>query len=67
MKVGDIVEAASKLSEEERASIASRLRHGLESPHHWVSAEEVPRRMKEAKDDPSVGRNWDQIKSELGR
>jgi len=31
------------------------------------SSEEAHRRLKELKNDPSVGRNWAQIKSELGR
>ena len=61
MEVEETVEAASKLSEEERAAIASRLLHGLESPHHWVSDEEVSRRMKEAKDDSSVLISFDEL------
>ena len=54
MKVEEILEEASKLPENQRASIASRLLHGLESPHHWVSDEEVKERIAEADADPSV-------------
>jgi uncharacterized Ntn-hydrolase superfamily protein len=36
MREEEIVAAASKLPEEARASIASRLIHGLESAKHWV-------------------------------
>ena len=54
MKLDDIVEEAAKLSEEERASLASQLLHGLESPVYEVSDDEVGRRMREADADPSV-------------
>ena len=54
MKVEDIVAEASKLPEEQRASIASRIIHSLEKPQHWVSDEEVAERMDEAERDPSV-------------
>ena len=52
-KVDQIAAEASKLSEEERASLASKLLHGLESPVYTVSDDEVSRRMEEAEKDPS--------------
>jgi hypothetical protein len=54
MKLDEIAAEASKLSEEERASLASRLLHGLETPVYCVSDEEVERRRQEAVADPSV-------------
>jgi hypothetical protein len=54
MKLEEIVVEASKLSEEERASLASQLLHGLETPMYEVSDEEVVRRVREANVDPSV-------------
>ena len=54
MKLEEIVAEASKLSEEERASLASQLLHGLETPVYSVSDEEVRRRMREADEDPSA-------------
>ena len=41
MKLNEIVKEASKLPEVERASLASQLLHGLESPVYDVSDEEV--------------------------
>lgn len=40
MKLEEIAEAASKLPEEERAALASRLIHGLETPVYDVSDDE---------------------------
>lgn len=54
MKVEEIVAEAAKLPEDQRASIAARLLHGLEKPRHWVEDEEVVARMEEADSDPSV-------------
>lgn len=54
MKLEEIAAEASKLTEEERASLASRLLHGLESPIYDVSDDEVARRRKEADEDPGV-------------
>ncbi len=54
MKLDELVSEASKLSEEQRASMASQLLHSLETPHHWVSDEEVSERIREAEEDPSV-------------
>lgn len=67
MKLEEIATEASKLSEEERASLASRLLHGLESPIYTVSDEEVTLRMKEAENDPSVWLTFDQLVSGLKR
>lgn len=54
MTLEEIAQEATKLSEEERASLASRLLHGLETPVYWVTDEEVYRRRQEAEADPSV-------------
>lgn len=61
MRLEEIAAAASKLSEEERASLASRLLHGLETPVYEVSDEEVVRRMAEAERDPSVLLTFDEL------
>ena len=61
MKVEEIVAEASKLSEEKRAAITSRLLHGLETPRYWVGDEEVARRMEEAESDPSVMLSFDKF------
>ena len=65
MKLEEIAEEASKLSEEERASLASRLLHGLETPVYEVRDEEVRQRMREA--DASVWLTFDQLASGLKR
>ncbi len=67
MKLEEIVTEASKLSEEQRASLASRLLHGLESPVYEVSDGEVRQRMDEAENDPSVWLTFDQLVSGLKR
>jgi len=67
MHVEDIVKEASKLPEEDRASIASRLIHGLDAAHHWISDEEVSARMREAEEDPSVLISFDQLVSGIKR
>jgi len=61
MKLEEIVAEASKLSEEERASLASQLLHGLETPVYWVSDDEVGRRMREAEADPGVLITFDEL------
>ena len=61
MKLEQIAEEASKLPEEQRAALASRLLHGLETPVYDVSDEEVFRRMREAEDDPSVLITFDEL------
>ena len=67
MKLEQIVKEASKLSEEERASLASRLLHGLESPVYEVSDQEIVGRMKEAENDSSVWLTFDQLVSGIKR
>ncbi|HVJ45491.1 MAG TPA: hypothetical protein VM511_03830 [Luteolibacter sp.] len=67
MKLEEIVNEASKLSEEERASLASRLLHGLESPVYDVGDEDIADRKKEAADDPSVWLTFDELVSGLKR
>lgn len=61
MKLEEIVAEASKLSEEERASLASRLLHGLETPVYSVSDQEVASRMREAEADPGVLITFDEL------
>ena len=61
MKLEEIAAEASKLSEEERASLASRLLHGLETPVYWISDDEVGRRRQEAEADASVLITFDQL------
>lgn len=61
MKLDEIVAEASKLSEEERASLASQLLHRLETPVYSVSDDEVGRRVREANADPSVLITFDQL------
>ena len=61
MKLEEILEEASKLPEEERASLASQLLHGLESPVYSVPDEEVRRRVREADTDPSVMITFDKL------
>ena len=67
MKLDEIVVEASKLSEEERASLASQLLHGLETPFYEVSDEEVRQRMREADADPSVLITFDELVAGLRR
>ena len=67
MTLEEIAVAASKLTEEERASLASRLLHGLESPVYEVTDEEVVSRMREANSDPSVWLTFDQLATGLNR
>jgi len=67
MKLEEIAAAASKLTEEERASLASRLLHGLESPAYQVPDSEILDRMDEAEKDPTVWLTFDQLVSGLKR
>ncbi len=67
MKIDELVKEASKLPEEERASLASRLLHGLETPVYDVPDEEVFQRMREADKDPSVLITFDELVSGLRR
>ena len=61
MKLQEIVAEASKLPEEERASLASQLLHGLETPVYEVSDDEVQRRMEEASADPGGLITFDEL------
>ena len=61
MKLEEIAAEASKLSEEERASLASHLLHRLETPVYSVSDEDVGRRVREADADPNVLITFDQL------
>ena len=61
MKLAEIVGEASRLSEEERASLASQLLHGLETPFYQVSDEAVARRVKEADENPEVLITYDEL------
>lgn len=54
MKLEEIASEAAKLSEEERASLASRLLHGLQTPVYGVTDEEVAARQREAEANPGV-------------
>ncbi len=67
MKLEEIVAEASKLPEEERASLASQLLHGLETPVYSVLDEEVNRRRHEAEADPSVLITFDELVAGLRR
>ena len=61
MKLEEIVAEASKLPEEERASLASQLLHGLETPVYYVSDEEVRGRMREADADRGALITFDEL------
>jgi hypothetical protein len=67
MKLEEIAAAASKPTEEERASLAARLIHGLESPSYQVPVSEILDRMNEAGKDPTVWLTFDQLVSGLKR
>jgi len=54
MKLEEIASEAAKLSEEERASLASQLLHGLETPVYEVSDSEVATRRRETEADPGL-------------
>ena len=61
MQVKEIIKEASKLTEEQRASIVSQILHTLDVPHHDVNDEEVARRLDEAEKDPSVLISFDEF------
>lgn len=67
MKLEEIASEALKLCEEERASLASRLLHGLETPIHEVPDDEVARRMREADADPGVLITFEELVAGLRR
>ncbi|OYW76148.1 MAG: hypothetical protein B7Z37_09940 [Verrucomicrobia bacterium 12-59-8] len=65
MKLEELSAEAAKLSEDDRASLAARLLHGLEKPHHGVSDAEVMDRVREAESDDGVMITFDQLVSGL--
>lgn len=67
MKLAELVTEASLLTEEERASLASSLLHGLQTPVYEVSDEEVLERIREAESNSAVWFTFDQIASGLKR
>ena len=67
MKLEEIAKEAERLPEEQRASLASRLLHGLETPVYDVSDEEVSRRMREADENPAVLITFEELVSGLHR
>jgi hypothetical protein len=65
MKLEELSAEAAKLPEDERASLAARLLHGLEKPHYSVSDEEVLDRVRDAEETPEVMITFDQLVSGL--
>lgn len=65
MKLEELSAEAAKLPEDERASLAARLLHGLEKPHYSVSDAEVMNRMHEAEKNPEVMMTFEQMVSGL--
>ncbi len=65
MKLDELSAEADKLPEDERASLAARLLHGLEQPHYSVYDEEVLSRVREAEANPDVMITFDQLVSGL--
>jgi hypothetical protein len=61
MKLEELAIEAEALPEEERATLAARLLHSLKSPHHYVSDEEVTRRMREGEADPAVMISYEEL------
>jgi hypothetical protein len=61
MKLDEIVAEVAKLTEEERASLASQLLHGLETPVYSVPDTEVRRRIAEAETDPNALITFDEL------
>jgi hypothetical protein len=67
MKLEEIAAEASKLTEEERAALASRLLHGLETPVYEVTDEELDRRKRETEEHPGIWITFDELVSGLTR
>lgn len=65
MKLDELSAEAEKLSEDERASLAARLLHGLEKPHYSISDQEVLNRVLEAEENPEMMITFDQLVSGL--
>lgn len=67
MNLKEIASEASKPPEEERASLASQLLHGLQTPVYDVSDDELSGRMREGASDPTVWLTFDQLADGLKR
>ncbi len=69
MSTTEIIEGALRLPEDDRATLVAELLESLPAVLSDVDdgSLEARRRLRELKEDPSVGRSWDEIKSELGR
>lgn len=65
MKLEGLSAEVDKLQEDERASLAARLLHGLQKPHDTVSDEEVMSLVREADENPEVMITFDQLVSGL--
>lgn len=67
--VSNLLEAAMKLSDVERAELAEALYDGLDSDIDELTDEEfnaeLERRRKELIDDPSSGIPWSELKKEM--
>jgi hypothetical protein len=61
MKLEELVAEASRLPEEERASLASQLLHGLETPVYSIGDEEVRARIRTAATDPTEFISFDEL------
>lgn len=67
MNAEEIIMEASKLAQEEQASIASRILRGLDCSTHAVSDDEVGQRMNEAELDSSVLLSFDDFVAGVNR
>lgn len=67
MTLYEIEKEAEALTEEQRASLASRLLHGLKTPEYDVSDEEVLQRQKEADADEKCLITFDELVSGLSQ
>lgn len=67
MTVEEIAEEASKLSEQDRATLASEILRGLEPPLYEVSDEEVKNRVKEGEENSSILITGDELEAGLQR
>ena len=65
MKLEELAKEAAKLTGEERASLASRLLHGLEAPIYQVTDGEVSWRMYEAEEDPGTMITFEELTAGL--
>ena len=65
MSLEEIAKEASRLDEDSRASLASRLLRSLPPPRVTVTDSEVLRRMKEAEENPAVMISHEELLSGL--